>query len=305
MSTHWFKTLIPALICNALLPVSAANITELSKQDCRAMTNAGVMSPSAPVQCDRLRKIQFNYIDFQHNQHNNGSIIVMDAVSPYIAAIFERLYQLQFPINKAQPIRLYQGNDDLSMADNNTSAFNYRPIEGKRSLSIHAYGLAIDINPKQNPFVEFGEQGSASFKPVDGAKYANRMQFRYGKEQRQGFAEDVVATFADNGFLYWGGFWNTPIDYQHFQVSRNMANLMSAMPADHASQFFDNYVLWYQSCKASYPTAYAQHKVNDYVHYLETKLNSKSLSKTFTRSPEKVIAAIQQPLPTSTICVRD
>ncbi|EDM66390.1 MAG: M15 family metallopeptidase [Moritella sp.] len=305
MSTHWFKTLIPTLICNTLLSVSAANITELSKQDCRAMTNAGVMSPSAPVQCDRLRKIQFNYIDFQNKQHNNGSIIVMDAVSPYIAAIFERLYQLQFPINKAQPIRLYQGNDDLSMADNNTSAFNYRPIAGKRSLSIHAYGLAIDINPKQNPFVEFGEQGSASFKPVDGAKYANRMQFRYGKEQRQGFAEDVVATFADNGFLYWGGFWNTPIDYQHFQVSRNMANLMSAMPADHASQFFDNYVLWYQSCKASYPTAYAQHKVNDYVHYLETKLNSKSVSKTFTRSPEKVIAAIQQPLQTSAICVRD
>lgn len=305
MSTHWFKTLIPTLICNTLLSVSAANITELSKQDCRAMTNAGVMSPSAPVQCDRLRKIQFNYIDFQNKQHNNGSIIVMDAVSPYIAAIFERLYQLQFPINKALPIRLYQGNDDLSMADNNTSAFNYRPIAGKRSLSIHAYGLAIDINPKQNPFVEFGEQGSASFKPVDGAKYANRMQFRYGKEQRQGFAEDVVATFADNGFLYWGGFWNTPIDYQHFQVSRNMANLMSAMPADHASQFFDNYVLWYQSCKASYPTAYAQHKVNDYVHYLETKLNSKSVSKTFTRSPEKVIAAIQQPLQTSAICVRD
>jgi len=305
MSIHWFTTLIPALICNALLPVSAANITEISGKDCRAMTNMGVMSAAAPVQCDRLRQVQFDYIDFQGQQHNNGSIIVMDAVSPYIAAIFDRLHTLKFPINKAQPIRHYQGDDELSMADNNTSAFNYRPIAGKRSLSVHAYGLAIDINPKQNPFVEFGKQGSASFKPDDGAKYANRMQFRYGKNQRQGFAEDVVATFADNGFLYWGGFWNTPIDYQHFQVSRNMANLMSAMPADNASQFFDNYVLWYQSCKASYPKAYTQHKVNDYVHYLETKLNSKSLSKTFIQSPEKVIAAIQQPLQTSAMCVKD
>ena len=305
MSMHWFKILIPAIICNSLLPVSAENITELSGKDCRAMTNTGVISPAAPVQCDRLRQVRFDYIDFQGRQHNNGSIIVMDAVSPYITAIFDRLYTLKFPINKAQPIRHYEGDDDLSMADNNTSAFNYRPIKGKRSLSIHAYGLAIDINPKQNPFVEFDEHGSASFKPEDGAKYANRMQFRYGKDQRQGFAEDVVATFADNGFLYWGGFWNTPIDYQHFQVSRNMANLMSAMPADHASQFFDNYVRWYQSCKIRYPTAYAQHKVNDYVHYLESMLNSKSLSKTFTRSPEKVIAAIQQPLQISTICVRD
>jgi len=228
----------------------------------------------------------------------------MDAVSPYVAAIFDRLYELEFPINKAQPIRHYQGDDDLSMADNNTSAFNYRPIAGKRSLSVHAYGLAIDINPKQNPFVEFGEQGSARFKPDDGAKYANRMQFRYGKDERQGFAEDVIATFADNGFLYWGGFWNTPIDYQHFQVSRNMANLMSVMPADNASQFFDNYVTWYQSCKASYPKAYTQHKVNDYVHYLETKLNSESLSKTFNQSPEKVIAAIKLPLQISPICVK-
>jgi len=304
MSTHWFKTLIPALICNSLLPVSAANITEISGKDCRAMTDAGVMSSAAPVQCDRLRQVQFKYIDFQGQQHNNGSIVVMDAVSPYVAAIFDRLYELEFPINKAQPIRHYQGDDDLSMADNNTSAFNYRPIAGKRSLSVHAYGLAIDINPKQNPFVEFGEQGSARFKPDDGAKYANRMQFRYGKDERQGFAEDVIATFADNGFLYWGGFWNTPIDYQHFQVSRNMANLMSVMPADNASQFFDNYVTWYQSCKASYPKAYTQHKVNDYVHYLETKLNSESLSKTFNQSPEKVIAAIKLPLQISPICVK-
>ncbi|MDX2321465.1 MAG: M15 family metallopeptidase [Moritella sp.] len=263
------------------------------------------MSSVAPVQCARLRQVQFNYIDFQGRQHNNGSIIVMDAVSPYIAAIFEHLYALRFPIDKAIPIHHYQGNDDLSMADNNTSAFNYRPIAGKRSLSIHAYGLAIDINPRQNPFVEFSQQGDASFKPKEGVKYANRMQFRHGKNERLGFAEDIISTFADNGFLYWGGFWNTPIDYQHFQVSRTMANLMSAMPADHATQFFDNYVQWYQSCKAGYPAAYAQHKVNDYVRYLENKLNSDSLNTTFTQSPDKVIAAIQQPLKTSGICVSD
>ncbi|WP_033197663.1 M15 family metallopeptidase [Moritella dasanensis] len=304
MSKYCFKRLIPFLLGNVLIPVSAATVSEISVSDCRSMVTAGVMSAAAPVQCTRLKQVQFDYIDFQGQQHNNGSIVVMDAVAPYIATIFDQLYALKFPINKAQPIRNYQGDDDLSMADNNTSAFNYRPIAGKRSLSIHAYGLAIDINPKQNPFVEFGEQGSAKFKPVDGAKYTNRMQFRYGKDERQGFAEDVITTFADNGFLYWGGFWNTPIDYQHFQVSRNMANLMSAMPADNATQFFDNYVQWYQSCKASYPTAYAKHNVSDYVHYLEHQLNSKSLSKTFNQSPNKVIAAIQQPLKISTLCVK-
>lgn len=305
MSTPWFKVLLPTIICSYSLSVSAANISELSTQDCRAMTDAGVMSSAAPVQCERLREVQFNYIDFQGKQKTNGSIIVMDAVAPYIATIFDRLHELEFPINKAKPIRDYQGDDNASMADNNTSAFNYRPIAGKRSLSIHAYGLAIDINPKQNPFLEFGEQGNATFNPEEGAKYANRMEFRYGKDKRKGFAEDVLATFADNGFLYWGGFWNTPIDYQHFQVSRTMANLMSTMPADNASQFFDNYVQWYQSCKASYPSAYAQHKVNDYVRYLQSKLNLESLDSAFSQSPEQVIAAIQQPLQVSALCVKD
>ncbi|QFI36886.1 M15 family metallopeptidase [Moritella marina ATCC 15381] len=306
MSKYWFKRLISVLVSTAFIPVSAANIAEISVSECKAMATAGVMSAAAPVQCDRLRQVLFDYIDFQGQQHNNGSIIVMDAVAPYIATIFERLYILKFPINKAQPIRHYQGDDDLSMADNNTSAFNYRPIAGKRSLSIHAYGLAVDINPKQNPFVEFGEQGSANFKPENGAKYANRMQFRYGKDQRQGFAEDVISTFADNGFLYWGGFWNTPIDYQHFQVSRNMANLMAAMSADNAAQFFAHYVQWYRTCKTSYPAAYAEHKVSDYTHYLENKLNSESLHKTFKLSPASVITAMQKALPlqTATMCIK-
>lgn len=49
----------------------------------------------------------------------------------------------------------------------------------------------------------------------------------------------------------------------------------AASPADNATQLFDNYVQWYQSCKASYPTTYAKHNVSDYVHYLEHRLNSK------------------------------
>lgn len=305
MSTPRSKIFIVVLLCYLSFSLRAATITTISIEDCNAMTKAGVMSPAAPVQCQRLREVQFSYVDFQGDHHSNGTIIVMDAVSPYIANIFERLYKLNFPINKALPIRHYQGDDSLSMADNNSSAFNYRAITSKQSLSIHAYGLAIDINPMQNPFIEFTAPGNASFSPESGAKYANRMQFRFAKDKRQGFAEDVVATFADNGFLYWGGFWNTPIDYQHFQVSRNMANLMSTMSADNATQFFDNYVQWYRMCKAMYPVAYSQHKVHDYVYYLEQHLGTNSLSASFIESPNRVIAVIQQPLQRSAICVNN
>jgi hypothetical protein len=298
-------TLLPlALTFASPMLLAASSVAELSEQRCKKMVEAGVLTPDAPVQCDRLRAVNFDYMDFDGKPHNNGEVIVLDAVASHVATIFERLYALKFPIQQAQPIYHYQGDDNQSMAANNTSAFNYRPIAGKSSLSIHAYGLAIDINPKQNPFVEFSEQGQSTITPVEGVKYANRMKYRYAKAERKGFAEDVLTTFADSGFLYWGGFWNTPIDYQHFQVSRDMAYLMTAMTTKNAILFFDNYVGWYQSCKAMYPGAYAEHRVNDYSVYLKTNLNVTSLKETFKQSPEKVLGAIKAPLIRSALCVR-
>ena len=268
------------------------------------MVDLGAMSKDAPVQCERLRSVLFDYIDFQGRHHNSGEIVVMDAVASHVATIFENLYALKFPIQRAQPITFYDGDDGRSMTANNTSAFNYRAITGKKSLSLHAYGLAIDLNPIQNPFIEFSTQGNAQFSPEAGIKFANRQQFRMSKKKRSGFAEDVIGTFADNGFLYWGGFWDTPIDYQHFQVSREMANLMTLMSVSNSKLFFDNYVNWYQSCKAMYPVAYSEYRVNDYVVYLHNKLQVKSLTATFTESPQKVLGALQTPFKRSALCVK-
>ncbi|MFA5523298.1 MAG: M15 family metallopeptidase [Tissierellales bacterium] len=45
--------------------------------------------------------------------------------------------------------------DELSMANNNTSAFCSRELTGKDGVfSNHSYGIAIDINPIQNPYVK-------------------------------------------------------------------------------------------------------------------------------------------------------
>ncbi|KJF85728.1 M15 family peptidase [Photobacterium phosphoreum] len=296
--------LLFSTICGATFSVNAAQINSLSTSECQAMTKAGVMSSSAPVSCQRLKKVTFNYRDFTGKAHTNGQLVVMDAVAPYVGNIFDALYQQGFPIHKAVPIEIYGGNDVQSMTANNTSAFNYRPVAGTGSLSLHAYGAAIDLNPLQNPFVTFSGNGNVKFSPVQGTQYANRAIYRFGKPDSRGMAEVVIDTFARNGFQYWGGFWDSPIDYQHFQLSKDMAITMSEMTPSQAALFFKRYVGWYDSCSRMYPSAYQHYKFNDYTEYLKSKLSAKSLHLAYSANPQQVMNAINQQPIRSDICVK-
>jgi hypothetical protein len=218
---------------------------------CNAMKAADVFHEGAPVDCSRLRTIGFPYFDFNGQIHRDGKIMVLDSVAGHVQAIFAALYRRRFPIDKANLMNHYRGKDDESMVDNNTSAFNDRPIAGgdnsKRSL--HAYGLAIDLNPVQNPFVKIGDQGNTVFSPAKGADYANRLRIRPNKSVRPGMAEEVVDTFADNGFLNWGGYWDSPIDYQHFEVPRAVAECLASLPFGRSRRIFNAYVDNYHNCR--------------------------------------------------------
>jgi hypothetical protein len=216
----------------------------------------GVLGDHAPVKCDRLRSVGFRYVDF-HGQTHVGQIVVLDAVAQGAQAIFDALYERKFPLNKVVPMERYHGDDNASMSDNNTSAFNARPITGETEWSMHAYGVAIDVNPRQNPYISFGDDGVATVLPASAAKEAvNRLNYRPGKAFRPGQAEDIVDIFASNGFLNWGGYWNFPVDYQHFEIgSRAFTNLLAgSSPAD-AQRIFERYVNAYAACMAEPPTA--------------------------------------------------
>jgi hypothetical protein len=136
------------------------------------------------------------------------------------------------------------------MNDNNTSAFNDRPITGGGTPSLHAYGLAIDVNPIQNPYVTRSGV-TLTFEPAAGADYANRLENRPWKRPRQGMAETVIEAFAENGFLIWGGYWDSPIDYQHFQVGRPFAERLAQLNAPEAEKLFDDLVRRYRRCRHS------------------------------------------------------
>ncbi|MDB5842014.1 MAG: hypothetical protein JWQ23_3966 [Herminiimonas sp.] len=243
--------------CVTALPLAAGlrDSVPVDAAQCRQMRARHVMAVDAPVRCDQLAIVRFSYVDFSGNDRHDGEIMVMAAVDGQVRDIFATLYRRRFPIAGARLMEVYQGDDAAAMDANNTSAFNHRPISGAISglPSLHAYGLAIDLNPVQNPYIAFGEHGQASYSPAAGSAYANRLNDRPAKAPRAGMAEEVVQVFADHGFLIWGGYWDKPIDYQHFQVSRQIAKRLAALSLADGRTFFRRYVARYRLCVRARP----------------------------------------------------
>jgi hypothetical protein len=137
-------------------------------------------------------------------------LIAHEDLAAEVVAIFEQLLQLRYPIEKIRTVDNYPAADDeLSMEDNNTSAFNCRDIPGTGSWSRHAFGRAIDLNPLLNPYID----RTGAFQPTNAAPYLDRNRTDPGLLH----AEDpAVRVFTDRGWR-WGGSWRTPLDYQHFE----------------------------------------------------------------------------------------
>jgi hypothetical protein len=109
--------------------------------------------PGCPVEPTQLRRVDVDHIGFDSQTHR-GQLIVHEDLVPEVITIFEQLYRLGFPIEKIRTVDHYPAADDeLSMEDNNTSAFNCRGIPGSNQWSPHAYGRAIDLNPFLNPCI--------------------------------------------------------------------------------------------------------------------------------------------------------
>jgi D-alanyl-D-alanine carboxypeptidase len=224
--------------------VQEGKILPISPALCDDMKSHNVMRPESPLSCARLKLISFPYVGFDDRLHSDGEIVVMDAAAEHVLQIFAKLLDIRFPIAKVRLMNHYNGNDSASTADNNTSSFNARKSTGGNSLSMHAYGLAIDLNPVQNPYATPSGSG-LRYMPHPGAAYANRSNIR------PGMAESVIDVFANQGFLVWGGYWRNPIDYQHFQVSRSMAERLAALSPAQAQAAFRQYVERYRTCRKS------------------------------------------------------
>lgn len=157
-----------------------------------------------------LRHVVVKYVDF-NGQTSEGELIVNVLAADDVLAIFKELYDVSYPIEKIRLIDEYNADDDASMSDNNSSAFNYRTIDGTNEISDHGYGIAVDINPLYNPYVRKGF-GDRNVLPVNGSAYADR---NASFEHKIVKGDVCYQAFVKRGWK-WGGEWDSPVDYQHF-----------------------------------------------------------------------------------------
>ena len=110
--------------------------------------------PGCPIAPSRLRAVTLSYWGFDHRAHQGTLVLNRRVVAPVVAA-FRRIYLARFPIRRMVPIAAYGGDDNASMAADNTSGFNcrYAVATGSKQWSMHAYGEAVDIDPVENPCV--------------------------------------------------------------------------------------------------------------------------------------------------------
>ena len=144
-----------------------------------------------------------------------GEMVVNKAIAEDVLDILRQLFDARYPIERMRLIDEYDGDDEKSMRHNNTSAFNYRPVAGSTKLSAHARGMAIDINPRYNPYHK-ERNGRSIVKPAGSKAYLNReASFPYKLEK----GDLCYRLFTAHGFT-WGGNWRTVKDYQHFEIDK-------------------------------------------------------------------------------------
>ena len=172
----------------------------------------GMSYPTGDTDCavsyNDLRYIRLRHYDFDGNI-KDGELIVNALVADEVLEIFHELYLAEYPLASVVLVDDFgePGDDNLSMAANNTSAFNYRYVTGTKTLSRHSYGAAVDINPVFNPYID-GDR----IVPGNSIMYVDRSLGLPGMIDHDDLCYQL---FVQHGWV-WGGDWSGDKDYQHF-----------------------------------------------------------------------------------------
>lgn len=162
-----------------------------------------------PVGVSELSYLMMSHHGFDGEVHT-GEMIVNAADAEGVVGVFRKLFEAGYPIEQMRVIRAEEVDDHPTGDWNETTSFVCRPAVGSTNWSQHAFGLAIDVNPFQNPYL----RGDLVI-PELASAYTDREEVRVGMI----FDADVVVdAFADIGWT-WGGDWNTLKDWMHFSRS--------------------------------------------------------------------------------------
>jgi hypothetical protein len=162
-----------------------------------------------PVAAQQLHYLTVSFWGFDDRAHQ-GELIVNESEAERIGGVFETLFEARYPIEEMRIATPADVAAPPTGDGNNTSAFVCREVTGGTRFSEHAYGLAIDVNPFQNPY-----QRSELVLPELAAAYLDRGDARPGMILE---GDVVVEAFDGNGWG-WGGRWSSLKDYQHFALN--------------------------------------------------------------------------------------
>jgi poly-gamma-glutamate synthesis protein (capsule biosynthesis protein) len=170
--------------------------------------------PGCPVSPRDLRYVRMSFVRFDRSA-DTGEMVVHKTYAKSVVKVFQRLYESRWPIRRMRLVDDYRGDDDASLAANNTSGFNCRSVSGGEGWSEHAYGRAIDINPVQNPYVY-----DSVVSPPSGRRFTDIDRSGAGQVPRGVIrsGDVVVSAFRRIGWE-WGGDWTSAKDYQHFSAT--------------------------------------------------------------------------------------
>jgi hypothetical protein len=169
------------------------------------MTVVEALTGTAAPAGIRFRQVlvDVEFLDFEGHERS-GQIVVHRDLAREVESIFQEIRAAQFPLFSVIPVVNFGWSDDASMEANNSSGFNYRRAVGKRKLSQHSWGRAVDLNPVQNPYL----RDDLVLPP--GGKYEPGMP---GTLLPDG---PVVRAFESRGWT-WGGRWQMLKDWHHFE----------------------------------------------------------------------------------------
>ena len=201
---------LPMLFLTALLSAGSLDIQSSDKLhhdvivDSKMTFSEALTGTKAPQKLiDSLVLLDVVYLSVDKKKHA-GQILINKSVRQDVEFFFDFLLRKEFIIEKVKPIVIYNWSDVKSMEDNNSSAFNYRNIEGTNRLSNHAFGRAIDINPQWNPVIH--KDGRVS--PENGKYDIKRNGTFYQNHE-------IVREMKSRGWR-WGGDFSSYADNHHF-----------------------------------------------------------------------------------------
>ncbi len=163
-------------------------------------------APECPVGRADLSWVRVAFVGFDGERHT-GELLVNRSVAEDLVTVFRALYEARFPLEEMRVTRAAELTAPPTGDGNNTGSFACRATRGASTYSQHAYGLAVDVNPFQNPY----RKGDVVL-PELASSYLDRDRERPGMIAPDG---PVVRAFARIGWG-WGGDWSSLKDYQHF-----------------------------------------------------------------------------------------